>query len=238
MSPWSAQLLVTPEQLDAGEVEIDGDRYRHLFRARRLEVGELVRVVDGAGRARNGRVSEVDRTSARFALEGPLVDGSEPAIELVLAVATLRMERSAWLVEKATEVGVSEIAWFNSKRAPRRYRAAQLERLVRVARAAVEQCGRSRLPKVRLHNDWESLLTEVPGRRSLLLDPAAEMLLSEDLHQLPAAPPGQIIVGPEGGFARDEISELCGAGARRRSLGERILRAETAAVVASGLILC
>src|SRR5215510_9030142 len=98
-------LLVDASSFDAPEARIEGDSYRHLFRARRVEAGTELRIVDGRGRARWGRVARVDRTSATVAL-GEAAPDREPAFRLELLVPTCRPERASWLVEKATEVGV------------------------------------------------------------------------------------------------------------------------------------
>src|SRR4051794_33507657 len=99
-------LLTDPARFDGAELRIEGEPYKHLFRARRLAVGDRIRVVDGAGRARWSEVARIDRAAASLALGGPAPD-NEPELRLELLVPTLRPERASWLVEKATEVGVS-----------------------------------------------------------------------------------------------------------------------------------
>lgn len=111
-------LVVTAEELRSERIEVRGDAYRHLFCARRLGVGARVRIVDGGERARWSTVTGVDRESALLEI-GEAAPDNEPATEVELAVAVLRPERASWLVEKATEIGVSTIRWFRSDRAPR-----------------------------------------------------------------------------------------------------------------------
>ncbi len=147
-------LLVDPAVFATSEIKIEGDSYRHLFRARRAEAGEEMRVVDGRGRARWGRVARVDRTSASVALGDPAPD-NEPASRLSLLVPTCRPEAAAWLVEKGTEVGVSAVHFLNMARAPRDFGAGTLGRLRRVAAAAVEQCQRSLLPEITGPHAWK-----------------------------------------------------------------------------------
>jgi 16S rRNA (uracil1498-N3)-methyltransferase len=235
------QLLVSASELERSqttnaEIEIEGDRYRHLFRARRLDAGTVIRVVDGAGRARHARVSRVDRSRAWIEV-GEVADSREPSFRLRLAVATLRMERAAWLVEKATEVGAAEIGWFNSRRAPRCYGRVQVQRLERVARSAVEQCGRAVEPSIWVHEDWCSVLRGVGAQPTYLLDPNAERRLG-DADSADPALERMLVIGPEGGFDPVELAQLLEAGAQPRTLGERTLRAETAAVAGCALLLC
>lgn len=225
-------LLADPAAFDGDEITIEGEPYRHLFRARRAEIGERLRVVDGQGRARWGEVVSIDRKQARVALAGPAPD-HEPAVWLELLVTTLRPERASWMVEKATELGVSGIRFLNSSRAPRTFGDGTVERLRRVAAAAVEQCHRSRLPEITGPHAW-SEVERLAGRAEerWFLDTAA----GEGGWDRPAAPSGAVLIGPEGGWAPEERDGLLASGWVPVGLGPRVLRAETAAVVALALL--
>lgn len=225
-------LLAGPDELDAGEVKVEGDAYRHLFRARRVPVGATFRVVDGRGRARWGEVARVDRSSARVVLKDP-APTHEPAFRLDLLVPTFRPERASWLVEKATEFGVSSIRFLNSARAPRIVGDGSVERLRRVAVAALEQCHRSRLPEITGPHAWEEigrLSSETEGR--WFLDPQGA---PGDWGPLPGS--GALLVGPEGGWTPEERREVLAAGWRPVGLGPRILRIESAALVGAAMLL-
>jgi 16S rRNA (uracil1498-N3)-methyltransferase len=229
-------LLVDPSAFDASEVRIEGASYSHLFRARRVAADTEMRVVDGQGRARWGRVARVDRTSATVALGRP-APPREPAFHLELLVPTCRPERASWLVEKATEVGVFAVRFLNTARAPRDFGGGTLERLRRVTAAAVEQCHRSRLPEITGPHAWSEIgrLAGGAGCR-WFLDPEGE----QGGHigpPLQDSAQGALLVGPEGGLASEERRELLDAGWVPLGLGERILRLETAAVVGAALIL-
>jgi 16S rRNA (uracil1498-N3)-methyltransferase len=230
-------LLIAPALFDTPEIRIEGDAYRHLFRARRVEAGAEVRVVDGRGRARWGRVARVDRTTAAVSLGDPAPD-REPAFRLSLLVPTCRPEPAAWLVEKTTEVGVSSIHFLNMVRAPRELGSGTLDRLRRVAAAAVEQCHRSRLPEVTGSHDWKEVgrLAGTGGRWFLDTEADVREGTTRPVNDQPTTE-GALLVGPEGGLAPDERQDLLAAGWRPVGLGERILRLETAAVVGAALIL-
>ncbi|HSG40263.1 MAG TPA: RsmE family RNA methyltransferase [Thermoanaerobaculia bacterium] len=227
-------LLTDPALFDAAELKVEGDSYRHLFRARRLEVGEELRIVDGRGRARWGKVARVDRTSATVALTGPAPE-REPAFRLDLIVPTCRPERASWLVEKATEVGVHAVRFVNMTRAPRELGAGTLERLSRVAEAAVEQSHRCYLPEVTGPHSWKELgrLTEGAGAR-WFLDSEAEAGWGAGRGE---GERGALLVGPEGGLDPGERRELLAAGWHPAGLGDRILRLETAALVGAAFLL-
>ena len=229
-------VLLDRATFTAEEAAVEGDSYRHLFRARRLAVGDRVRAVDGAGRARWGEVASVDRRSGVLRLldEAP---PREPAYRLELAVAAPKRDRASWLVEKATELGVAAVRLLASERSPREPGRGTLERLRRVARAAVEQCGRSRVPEVTGVHAWEEvegLLGGLPDRWLLHTQSSAEAGAGV-WHRSGEA--GAVLVGPEGGWTAEEARELGELGCRHVWLGERVLRVETAAVVAAARVL-
>jgi 16S rRNA (uracil1498-N3)-methyltransferase len=236
-------LLTEPALFDARELKVEGESYQHLFRARRVAAGEEMRIVDGRGRARWGKVARVDRTSATVTLGEP-APAHEPALHLELLVPTCRPERASWLIEKATEVGVAGIRFLNMARAPRDIGSGIFDRLRRVAVSAVEQCHRSRLPEITGPHAWSEIrsLGGHGGQGShggrWFLDTEATDPADWGAAAAPAAgDSAALLVGPEGGLDPGERRELLAAGWRPVGLGERTLRLETAAVVGAAFLL-
>lgn len=228
----TTSLLLTPEELGLPEVKIEGDRYRHLFRARRQKAGDRMRVVDGQGHARWARVIRVDRRAGYLELadEAPQ---NEPELWLELFVVPPKPQRLTWLVEKSTEIGVSAIRLIHSRRGPRSYGPGTLERLRRVASAAVMQSQRSLVPEISGVHDWQdlsALTSEMETRWAL--DPDAT-----ETESIETSNSACLLVGPEGGWEEAERRDMVGMGCRSLALGPRILRTETAAVVGSTLLL-
>jgi len=225
-------LLVDAETFQDDEaVVVEGDAYRHLFRARRLAVGDRLRTVDGDGRARWGEIAEVGWRRAVVTLGAP-APANEPAYRLTLVVAALRPERASWLVEKATEIGVAAVRFLGSERAPRHYGEGQVERWRRVASAAVEQCHRSRRPEISGVHGWDELPQLLAGAEERwFLD------LEGGRPGMPEAGSGGVLVGPEGGWSAAERDELVRLDVVPIGLGPRVLRVETAAVVAAARLL-
>jgi 16S rRNA (uracil1498-N3)-methyltransferase len=234
-------LLVDPADFDHSSTRVEGEPYQHLFRARRVAVGEEMRIVDGRGRARWGKVERVDRTTATVALGEPAPD-HEPAFRLELLVPTCRPERASWLVEKATELGVVAIRFTNMARAPRELGTMTFDRLRRVAVAAVEQCHRSRLPEITGPHAWSQAVGLAgPEVRWFLdteaTDDPASHHEPEGLLSRREAKSGALLVGPEGGLDPAERRELQLAGWRAAGLGDRTLRLETAAIVGAAFLV-
>jgi 16S rRNA (uracil1498-N3)-methyltransferase len=241
-------LLVSPMELAGSELAVEGDAYRHLFRARRLAVGDGVRVVDGAGGARAGRVHAVDRRSAVVTL-GEALPALEASLRVELLVAPPRSQRARWLVEKATELGAAAVRFVVTERTVREVGGDGLEALRRVAAAAVEQCGRARLPEISGPHEWlavPDLLRDFDDR--LVLDTVPDTVSDTVPGDTAAAPLGVgappagggrcgLLVGPEGGWTAGERGELAALGCRPVSLGARTLRTETAALAGLARLL-
>ena len=221
-------LLVGGDDLDRDTVEIEGDDYRHLFRARRLKVGDRVRLVDGRGGARWSIVGGVAAERARLDLEGP-APTFEPARRLTLLVSVVRPERAVWLVEKATELGVRELRWFVSERTSRAFTERALDRQRRVAKSALEQSGGAWLPWICAPTPLEEI-GALAG--ATVLHPGAGTALSA------VSGARTLVIGPEGGFSEAEIAWFTGRRATLAALGPRVLRTETAAVAAVAVALC
>lgn len=234
-------LLVEPAELEGEEVRVEGDAYRHLFRARRLAVGDRLRLADGAGRARWGEITAVDHRRG-VVRTGATAPAPEPAVRLTLLVATPKKDRASWLVEKATELGVAAIRLLETRRTPRGFGDGTLRRLERVAAAAFEQCGRGRLPEITGTHPWDAVpallasAAAAPGRWVLDLSedtaPASALLDGADPDRGAA-----LVIGPEGGWTDAERDELTDWGCRPVLLGPTILRIETAALAGAALLL-
>lgn len=224
-------LLVDPIEIDGQEVEIEGEKYKHLFRARRLPVGNRVRVVDGRGRARWGRVERVDARVAVIQLQEAAAP-NELGVEIDLFVACPRSPRLKMLIEKTTEIGVTRIRLIESDRAARSVAADRIERLARVARAAVEQCQRARVPEISGPHSWAEML-------ALLTELDCVWYLNPESGGARRSPSGTrlgLVVGPEGGLTVGESTELERSGGVAVGLGPTILRTETAAIVGVALL--
>lgn len=224
-------LLIDPDAFDGAEWIVEGEPYRHLFRARRMEVGAQVRVVDGRGRARHSVVVRIDRSTATLAM-GEEAPANEPTLLLDLFAPTLRPERAAWMVEKATELGVSALLPVMTRHTD--VSRINFDRMRSIAIEAAEQCERLSVPVIQPAQNFDAFLAGWPAARRLYY-------LDETGGGLPIAPALRneapdacgFLVGPEGGFAQVEHEALeQHAFAVGVGLGPRILRAETAAFAA------
>jgi len=224
-------VVVEPEALSGAAVTLSGDAYHHLFRVCRLARDQELRLVDGRGAARWGRATRVEADRATVEL-GAVAPSNEPQLSLELWVAPPRSRRAGWLVEKATEVGVAAIRFVATHRGTRNLSKQGVERLQRVALAAVEQCHRARVPEVTGLHRWEACLERLDSSVAWVLAPGGGSIADA-----PTVGSMALVVGPEGGWTAEEVSQLAEHGALGVGLGPRVLRVETAAVVGAALAL-
>jgi 16S rRNA (uracil1498-N3)-methyltransferase len=220
--------------LTAGTVvELPAETAAHLAKVLRARSGDPLILFRGDGREYLGAIESVrgSRVTASVG-NGADVDRESPfAITLVQCVP--RGDRMDFIVQKATELGVARIVPVLSQRSVVRLDESQKESKVAHWRAVVlnacEQCGRNRLPVIEAPAPLINYLgSSASTTARLVLEPADKSL---------AGPPNldaavEIAIGPEGGFADDELDAFRLAGFMRVQLGPRILRTETAAIAA------
>jgi 16S rRNA (uracil1498-N3)-methyltransferase len=220
--------------LTAGTVvELPAETAAHLAKVLRARSGDPLILFRGDGREYVGAIESVrgSRVTASVG-NGADVDRESPfAITLVQCVP--RGDRMDFIVQKATELGVARIVPVLSQRSVVRLDESQKESKVAHWRAVVlnacEQCGRNRLPVIEAPAPLINYLgSSASTTARLVLEPADESV---------GGPPNldaavEIAIGPEGGFADDELDAFRLAGFMRVQLGPRILRTETAAIAA------
>ena len=229
-----------PEPLTRGRRHtIAGEAANHIARVLRLKVGDPLTVFDGRGGEYAARIESLRKGTVVIHVgESSAIDRESP-LALTLAQGVSRGDRMDWVVQKATELGVTRIVPLLTERSVVRLDARQSARKLQhwqgIAIAACEQSGRDRIPEITaplgLH-DFLQLGNREPATR-LLLSPTGDLGL-DDLQELDGA--AVVLIGPEGGLAENEQRAALQAGFIAVRLGPRILRTETAAVVALTLL--
>lgn len=234
MTSTMPRFLVRSAVARGDRVQLDAPQAKHL-RVRRLRQGDEVVLFDGAGHSYLASVDRISRHAVEVLIVERLRDRvAESPLDLILAVAVLKADRLEWVIEKATELGVHRLRPFVSQHSLARPSPARRKRWQEIALSAAKQSGRTVVPAVEAPVDFETILAEATPRSLLFWERAGQ---SGDLAEL-GGPPATItvIIGPEGGFADAEVEAARAAGSHIVGLGPRILRAETAAIVA--LTLC
>lgn len=216
-----------------GSFDLPPDAAHHASRVLRLRVGDAVQLFDGQGYESHGVIA--DLSGKRVLVEQiTAVDAQrESPLRTVLAQALCSSEKMDWVIQKATELGVTEIQPLDTERSVARLSAERAEKRLQhwqqVAISACEQSGRNVLPIIQPPQDimvWLRTLREQPCSKFILLPEGAKSLHEQ------AQPQGQavLMIGAEGGFttAESDTALLCGFTPIR--MGARVMRTETAAV--------
>lgn len=211
------------------------DDARKLALVLRKRDGDRVQVVDSGGVAYAATLA-VNGPDVQATLDELLArDPVESALAITIAQAVPKGQKMDLVVEKATELGAHAIVPVRSARVIGHDTSpAKVERWRRIAKSAAQQSGRTRIPAVADVHDWDALLATFADYERVyipweLSDPAPLRDVFE--RELPHARSVLVVIGPEGGFAADEVERARAAGATAISLGRRILRTETAALV-------
>ena len=217
--------------LSLGQHELPETQAHYIGRVLRHAAGDAVQLFDGSGQEYRGELIEVGKKSVRVELTEQFSGLDESPLRVHLGQGLSRGERMDWAIQKATELGAAEITPIVSERCEVRLKDERADKRMshwrQVAISACEQCGRSVLPQIHpplLLADW---LKQVDAELKLVLHPVAEPLQSH-------AKPGTLafLIGPEGGLSEVEVQQATGAGFHPARLGPRVLRTETAPVVA------
>ncbi len=235
------RFFVPPEWIRGGRVRFGDGIDRQIVRVLRLRPGDGVWALDGRGRAFRVVLRQADRRG----VWGEIVEevdalGSEPAREVILYPALIKAERFEWLLQKGTEVGVAAFRPLLTRRTVVKAPGAQRwARWGRIVREAAEQSGRGRLPELAAPQPLTAALEKLPPGEpaAILWVGASSRSLGETLAGWSDAPRVHLFIGPEGGFAPEEVAAAREAGCAPVSVGPRILRAETAGLIAAALTL-
>lgn len=229
------RVFVDPAALAAGELVVRGDEHHYLAHVRRARPGERVELVDGAGRRAAATIARLTAGETALLVEPP--EPIAPAPPRVRALVPLiKGERMDACLEKLVEVGVDAVVVWPAARSVARLddsrRDSRLARYRAIAQAAARQSGRAQVPDVTAAPSLAAALAELPAGLRLVLDPASDAGLAQDAAS--GVDDVTIASGPEGGLTPGERDQL--AAFAPLGLGPRVLRADTAPVIAVALI--
>ncbi|RLB22619.1 MAG: 16S rRNA (uracil(1498)-N(3))-methyltransferase [Deltaproteobacteria bacterium] len=229
---------------DQGVVLIEGAEARHIAKALRMEPGDEIVVMDSEGMRYHGLIQSIGTSRVAVEVKGPIATPDTPPLDMVLCQAVLKAKAMDLVIQKVTELGASRIVPFLSRRTVIRLDEKRGENKLRrwkeIARNATAQCDRAIPPQIDGVTDFRQLLSATSredGLKVILWEQERSRDLKDVLRQ--AGPQEKIVgmVGPEGGFSREEVVQAMEVGFVPISLGRRILRAETAAMVLVTLCL-
>ena len=238
--------FVTPDNLLEDKAIVRGDDAHHLMRVMRAQPGDKVVVSDGVRRECLAEVVELYKENVLLKLLEERPMSGEPSVDVWIAQSLPKGDKLETVIQKGTEIGATAFLPFASARTVVQYdakkEAKRVERWRKIAKEAAEQAHRSKVPDVRDAMRWSDLL-ETAERAQLALfcyEKENGRQLKDALREAgleTGRGPVLVIVGPEGGFTEEEAAEAERRGCVPVGLGRRILRTETAGLVAAACIL-
>lgn len=223
---------------DAAAVTLAGEDARHIALSLRMAVGEEITLADGCGYEYRARLSAITPTAVSADILAAARSSAEPPFPIHLYMGYPKGDKLELVIEKAVELGAASITPFISSRCIRRPAQDKTERLTerynKIARSAAGQCGRALLPTVNAPLSFDEMLKKACGCGLSLFCYEGEGVrqIGDLLPTLSSFASVSVIVGAEGGFSPDEAAAARAAGCLPTGLGRRILRCETAPLVA------
>ena len=222
---------------ETGYVSITGKEARHIHNVLRMKKGETLILMDMAGQSYEATIEALQHKEVKAQITKTSPPLPPSPVTISLAQALIKSHPMEYLIQKATELGIHSIHPFYSERTFIQLKSAHLknkmDRWMEIMKSACKQCGRVSLPELNTPLLFEELINNAANTKTLkilLWEDEEKVDLKRLLASANSAPHVFVIVGPEGGFTLNEIKLAREAGFHIASLGNRILRAETAAV--------
>ena len=233
------RFFVDKTQISDHTVVLTGDDAYHVSRSLRMAPGEEIIVSDGEGTDYRAVLTRFTENTAEASVLSSAPSQNEPPVYIRLYQGYPKGDKLETVIQKAVELGASEIVPFISSRCVKRPAEEKTEKILlrqnRIAHEAAKQCGRGRLPQVRACLSFAEMLKQATADATAFFCYEDEQALSlkAALQALPSSVRKiSVIVGSEGGFSPEEAADAREAGAVSVGLGHRILRCETAPTVA------
>jgi 16S rRNA (uracil1498-N3)-methyltransferase len=225
------------DEISGNQASLTGEHARHLIRVLRARMGQEFDIVTGST-VRRGKIVNISDARVDFELGEQLPAAPTASVTLLLSI--FKFDRMEWAIEKCTELGVAQIIPTIASRTDAHLTSAstkRVERWRRIALQASEQSRRSGPPEIATPMKLKEAVS-IPGSlRILLAESEDETTLREILNTHRGEGEIVLAIGPEGGWADDELQLFKDQGWISASLGATILRAETAAIAATAITI-
>lgn len=221
------RFLTSSDKIKNDVAEISGDEFTYAVKVLRQKTGFTVIVNTGDGYDRIGEISEIAKDKLTVKIRETVKNEATPDKKITLYQGSCKQGKNDFIVQKAVELGISRIVFFKSDFVTEK--EVNVERLRKIATEALKQCGRADSVEVEF-TDYFSAVDNCENA-VIFYEGECENTLSDIGNAVSA-----LFVGSEGGFSEREVGYARERGLKTITLGKRILRAETASVVATSMI--
>ena len=230
--------VFTTEQLDVGGlIELDKGPARHLTSVLRMKAGQAFILFNGQGGEFSAELVQAKKDGATAKITGFTGADRESPLQLHLGIGISRGERMDWIIQKATELGISQISPIFSARCEVKLSGERLDKRIKhwqqIAISACEQSQRNSVPTINRAVNLEQWVSSCDSSLKLVLHHRTEKRLQEMVNTDNSI---GILVGPEGGLSEIEIEQAMAQNFQSLAMGPRVLRTETAPLAAISII--
>lgn len=233
--------FISADRITGNNIYLTGDEVHHIRNVMRNKPGDRIIVFSGDGYDYACVIEEMSSRQIHCRLVEKFPSQGEPQTNITIAQSLVKGDKLEWIVQKGTEIGASAFQPFQSTRSIIKINAQKetkkRDRWQRIAKEAAEQSHRGKVPAVLPVLSWNAMLDEIEKFPLALIAyekggmPINQVMLKFQAEKI------LLLIGPEGGFTEEEIDEAYARGAVPITLGPRILRAETAPLVALSCLL-
>lgn len=238
------RFFVPAENVGNGEIRVTGDDINHIKNVLRMTAGEKVVVSCGQGTDYYCIIEDIQETGVTLRIQEEKPAVTELPVRIVLFQALPKVDKMELVIQKAVELGASEVVPVRSRRCvvklDNHREAKKLARWRAIAESAAKQSGRGILPQIHDSMDFGKALEYAQELDSVLIPYELCDAIDESQHIVQRAVRQNsigIFIGPEGGFERSEVEAAVRSGALPVSLGKRILRTETAGLAVLSVLM-
>jgi 16S rRNA (uracil1498-N3)-methyltransferase len=243
------RFFLSPDCIQDNVVFFPEDSSHQIRRVLRLQLGQVVKVLDNQGNLFEVTLTRISQADVVGEISAQDVSGGEPQTRVNLYLCLTQRGKFEWILQKCTELGAAAFKPLISSRSLVRDGISASNKAIRwkrILKEAAEQCGRGLIPDLLPVVSFESAMREYEGQdavRIMLWVGENDLSIRKFLNDLrqkntfQSLPDFDILVGPEGGFSNTELETAKSVGFIPVSLGDRILRMETAAITATALVL-
>jgi 16S rRNA (uracil1498-N3)-methyltransferase len=225
------RVYIPQERITSERIALQSKETRYILTVLRLGPGDEVTVFDGAGNEYRTELTEDEERGIYLTIQEEMRPARESPLQITLGQALLKGERMKFVIQKATELGVNRITPLVTSRTiplvEGERESLRIERWQRIAQEAAKQSGRTMVPQIETIRELADFLTQTAGARIMLWE-GEPTPLREVVKKIDAQAGITLLVGPEGGFAEEEVTAAQAQGFLVAGMGQRVLRAETA----------
>lgn len=231
-----SRFYVNPDSVKDRKIYIEREESHHIIDVMRLRKGDLVTVFDGSGKEYEGELSSIENGRVIINIAKIKIANKKRLVNISLAQAIPKKDTMDLIVQKATELGVDEIFPIESARTVVKFsddrKQRKIERWNKIAIEASKQCGRTELPKIKDIICFDTVLDFMTQYDLTIMPCLSEktVVLKSALKKISKPSKILAIIGPEGDFSKKEIDRASEKGAILVSLGNLILKSDTAAI--------